>query len=58
MHALLDGGGREDDDVEARSRRMLFTTTITRAELFYGVQLLPDGQRKDAECQGFRRLWN
>lgn len=24
----------------------LFTTTITRAELLYGVQLLPDGQRK------------
>jgi predicted nucleic acid-binding protein len=24
----------------------LFTTTITRAELLYGVQLLPDGRRK------------
>lgn len=24
----------------------LFTTTITRGELFYGVRLLPEGQRK------------
>lgn len=24
----------------------VFTTTITRCELFYGVQLLPEGQRK------------
>jgi predicted nucleic acid-binding protein len=27
-------------------RSALFTTTITRGELFYGVRLLPEGQRK------------
>lgn len=27
-------------------RAALFTTTVTRAELFYGIRLLPDGQRK------------
>jgi predicted nucleic acid-binding protein len=36
--------------LEAQSRSALFTTTITRAELLYGVRLLPDGQRKT-------RLW-
>jgi toxin FitB len=25
---------------------MLFTTTITEAELFYGIALLPDGKRR------------
>ncbi|OWT80540.1 MULTISPECIES: type II toxin-antitoxin system VapC family toxin [unclassified Achromobacter] len=29
-------------------RSSLFTTTITEAELLYGVQLLPDGDRKSA----------
>jgi len=32
----------------ARPRSTLFTTTITRAELLYGVHLLPDGRRKHA----------
>lgn len=29
-------------------RSALFTTTVTRAELLYGAQLLPDGRRKTA----------
>lgn len=29
-------------------RSALFITTVTRAELLYGVRLLPDGQRKAA----------
>ena len=29
-------------------RSVLFTTTVTRAELLYGVQLLPDGARRAA----------
>ncbi|MDR0782088.1 MAG: type II toxin-antitoxin system VapC family toxin [Pseudomonadales bacterium] len=33
--------------LEAQPRAALFTTTVTRAELLYGVHLLPDGQRKD-----------
>ncbi|MGE3936701.1 MAG: type II toxin-antitoxin system VapC family toxin [Rhodospirillaceae bacterium] len=34
--------------LEAQSRAALFTTTVTRAELLYGVRLLPDGPRKAA----------
>lgn len=30
----------------SQPNRSLFTTTITRGELLYGLQLLPDGQRK------------
>ncbi|MCV2219353.1 type II toxin-antitoxin system VapC family toxin [Thauera sp. Sel9] len=30
----------------AQPRSALFTTTVTRGELLYGVKLLPDGQRK------------
>lgn len=30
----------------AQPRSALFTSTITRAELFYGIRLLSDGQRK------------
>jgi hypothetical protein len=30
----------------AQPRSALFTTTITRAELFYGLHLLPEGQRR------------
>ena len=30
----------------AQPRSALFTTTVTRGELFYGIRLLPDGQRK------------
>jgi len=32
--------------IEYQSRSTLFTTTITKAELLYGVSLLPDGKRK------------
>jgi predicted nucleic acid-binding protein len=40
--------GRVIDWLEAQSRSALFTTTITRGELLYGVRRLPDGQRKTA----------
>ncbi len=33
-----------------QARRSLFTTTVTRGEILYGIRLLPDGQRR-------RRLW-
>lgn len=32
--------------LEAQPRTAIFTTTVTRGELFYGVRLLPEGQRK------------
>ncbi|MDO4905496.1 MAG: type II toxin-antitoxin system VapC family toxin [Lautropia sp.] len=34
--------------LDSRHRASLFTTTITRAELLYGVGILPEGQRKRA----------
>ncbi|WP_440997850.1 type II toxin-antitoxin system VapC family toxin [Arhodomonas sp. SL1] len=34
------------DWLERQPRRSLFTTTVTRGELFYGVRLLPEGQRR------------
>ncbi|MEW5421258.1 type II toxin-antitoxin system VapC family toxin [Amorphus sp. 3PC139-8] len=34
--------------VAARPRRTLFTTTITQAEILYGIELLADGRRRDA----------
>lgn len=30
-----------------QSRMELFTTTITEAEIFYGIELLPKGKRRD-----------
>ncbi len=32
--------------VAAQPRTALFTTTVTRGELFYGIRLLPDGARR------------
>jgi len=37
--------------IASQSRASLFTTTLTKAEVFYGVRLLPDGGRK-------QRLWD
>lgn len=37
--------------LEAQPRTALFTTTVTRGELLYGVRLLPEGQRKVALLQ-------
>ncbi|QVQ25973.1 type II toxin-antitoxin system VapC family toxin [Achromobacter deleyi] len=34
--------------LEAQPRTALFTTTVTRGELLYGVRLLPEGQRRVA----------
>lgn len=34
------------DWIADQPRASLFTTTVTRGELFYGVHLLPDGQRR------------
>lgn len=34
--------------VTAQPRVALFTTTVTRGELLYGAQLLPEGQRRKA----------
>lgn len=41
-----------------QSRSVLFTTTVTRAELLYGAQLLPDGQRKVALLTAIRQIFS
>ena len=37
-------------------RAAVFTTTITRAEILYGIQTLPAGQRKDGLWQAARGI--
>jgi predicted nucleic acid-binding protein len=39
-------------------RASLFTTTITQAELLYGVELLPDGQRKATLMQAVLEIFS
>jgi predicted nucleic acid-binding protein len=34
--------------VASKPRSALFTTTITRAEILYGIALMPEGRRRDA----------
>jgi len=36
----------------------LFTTTITRGELFYGAQRMPEGKRKDILLRGLTKLFD
>lgn len=42
----------------AQPRSVLFTTTVTRAELFYGVRLLPDGQRQTALLDAIQSIFD
>ena len=37
-------------------RSALFTTTVTRGEIFYGVRLLPQGRRRDALLRAVRGM--
>ncbi|MFT0849614.1 type II toxin-antitoxin system VapC family toxin [Achromobacter sp. F4_2707] len=41
----------------AQPRTTLFTTTVTRAELLYGAQLLPEGPRKTALLAAIRQIF-
>ncbi|RYF74437.1 MAG: type II toxin-antitoxin system VapC family toxin [Comamonadaceae bacterium] len=43
--------------LEAQSRGSLFTTAVTQAELLYGVQLLPSGQRKAVLQQALEAIF-
>ncbi|MBV9862859.1 MAG: type II toxin-antitoxin system VapC family toxin [Alphaproteobacteria bacterium] len=38
-------------------RRDLFTTSITKAEVYHGIALLPDGRRKSTLAAGAQRLF-
>jgi len=42
----------------AQPRPSLFTTTITRGELFYALRLLPDGQRRTALLNATHDIFN
>lgn len=42
----------------AQPRLALFTTTVTRAELLYGAQLLPNGHRKAALLAAIRQIFS
>ncbi len=42
----------------AQPRSVLFTTTVTRAELLYGAQLLPDGQRQTTLLAAIRHIFS
>lgn len=43
--------------LQAQPRTMLFTTTITRGEMFYGVRLLPEGKRKASMLAEVRAIF-
>ncbi|MDR3323764.1 MAG: type II toxin-antitoxin system VapC family toxin [Zoogloeaceae bacterium] len=42
----------------AQPRAALFTTTITRGELLYGVRLLPEGRRKTALLEAVHAIFS
>jgi len=42
--------------IESLSRQMIFTTTITKAELMYGVSILPEGQKKLGKLNDLRDI--
>jgi toxin FitB len=43
--------------LESQSRSQLFTTTITQAEILYGVALLPKGARRDKLAVATRAIF-
>jgi predicted nucleic acid-binding protein len=45
------------DWLESQSRSQLFTTTITQAEILYGVALLPKGARRDRLAVATRAIF-
>lgn len=44
--------------LEGQSRAALFTTTVTRGELFYGVRLLPDGRRRRGLMAALQKIFD
>lgn len=44
--------------IAAQPRSVLFTTTVTRAELLYGAQLLPTGHRQTALLTAIRQIFS
>jgi len=46
------------DWLRQQTRATLFTTVITRAELFYGAFLLPEGRRKSEKIREIEGIFN
>ena len=44
--------------VEAQAGTSLFTTTITQAEIFYGIRVLPAGKRRDEIEMSAREMFS
>jgi len=44
--------------VASKPRSALFTTTITRAEILYGIALMPDGRRRHALLACVERVFD
>lgn len=44
--------------IARRPAAALFTSAVTRGELFYGARRLPDGKRRDALLRGLNTLFN
>ncbi|MBK5914808.1 PIN domain-containing protein [Rhodocyclus purpureus] len=42
----------------SKPRSALFTTTVTRGEIFYGVRLLPAGRRRDALLKAVQAIFD
>ena len=41
-----------------KPRSALFTTSITRAEILYGVRLMPEGRRRDALVEAVQAIFD
>ena len=39
-------------------RASMFTTTVTRAEILFGIRLLPEGARRDGLWDGARKIFD
>jgi len=43
--------------IEAQPQTDTYVTAVTRAEIFYGIELLPSGKRRDAIADAAERLF-
>ncbi len=44
--------------ISSRPRAALFTTSITRGEIFYGIHLMSEGRRRQALFQAFMAIFD
>lgn len=46
------------DWIRSQARTSLFTTTVTRGEMFYGIGLLPDGARRQSLQEAVQAIFD